>query len=88
MNKLAALTLSLSLSLPLGLGLLNGANAAPLPLASPIEGGFSAEGLDRLDRFFAREIEANQVPAAVVEIARGGKLMHYKSYGHIGALVR
>jgi CubicO group peptidase (beta-lactamase class C family) len=83
MNKLAALTLSLSLSLPLGLGLLNSANAAPLPLASPIEGGFSAEGLDRLDRFFAREIEANRVPGAVVAIARDGKLIHYKAYGYL-----
>ena len=78
----------MSLTLPLGFGLFNLAEAAPLTLASPVEGGFSAEGLERLDRFFAREIEANQVPAAVVEIARGGKLMHYKSYGHIGALVR
>ena len=77
----------MSLTLPLGFGLFNLAEAAPLPLASPVEGGFSAEGLERLDRFFAREIEANQVPAAVVEIARDGKLMHYKSYGHIGALV-
>jgi len=44
------------LTLSLGFGLFNLAEAAPLPLASPVEGGFSAEGLKRLDRFFAREI--------------------------------
>jgi len=83
MNKRAALTLCVSLTLPWGFGLFNRAEAAPLPMASPVEGGFSAEGLERLDRFFAREIEANRVPGAVVAIARDGKLIHYKSYGYI-----
>jgi CubicO group peptidase (beta-lactamase class C family) len=83
MIKLSAIALSLSLSLPLGFGLLNSADAAPLPMASPVEGGFSAEGLERLDRFFAREIEANRVPGAVVAIARDGKLIHYKAYGYL-----
>ncbi|MDB5881533.1 MAG: putative penicillin binding protein [Ramlibacter sp.] len=58
-----------------------GANAQPLPPVSPAAAGFSPAGLERLDRFFAREIEAKRVPGAVVAIARGGKLVHYKAYG-------
>jgi CubicO group peptidase (beta-lactamase class C family) len=57
--------------------------ATPLPSASPQETGFSAEGLARLDSFFAREIEAKRVPGAVVAIAREGKLAHYKAYGFL-----
>lgn len=55
--------------------------AQPLPTTSPAGAGFSAEGLGRLDRFFAREVEAKRVPGAVVAIARDGKLVHYKAYG-------
>src|SRR5262245_27492974 len=55
----------------------------PLPTTTPKDAGFSAEGLGRLDRFFAREIEQKRVPGAVVAIARDGKLLHYKSYGFL-----
>lgn len=57
------------------------AQAAPLPTATPGETGFSAQGLARMDDFFAREIAANRVPGAVVAIARDGKLAHFKAYG-------
>jgi len=57
------------------------AHAQPLPPATPAAAGFSTEGLERLDRFFAREIDAKRVPGAVVAIARDGKLVHYKAYG-------
>jgi CubicO group peptidase (beta-lactamase class C family) len=57
------------------------AYAQPLPATTPASAGFSPAGLDRLDRFFAREIEARRVPGAVVAIARDGKLVHYKAYG-------
>src|SRR3954471_11498003 len=57
------------------------ANAQPLPPVAPAAAGFSPAGLERLHRFFAREIEAKRVPGAVVAIARGGKLVHYKAYG-------
>ena len=57
------------------------AQAQPLPSTTPGAAGFSTEGLERLDRFFAREIEAKRVPGAVVAIARDGKLVHYKAYG-------
>jgi len=55
--------------------------ATPLPTGTPQQTGFSAEGLQRLDQFFAREINAKRVPGAVVAIARDGKLVHYKAYG-------
>ena len=44
--------------------------AQPLPPVAPDQAGFSAEGLARIDRFFAREIEANRVPGAVIAAAR------------------
>ena len=53
----------------------------PLPRAAPPAAGFSTEGLERVDRFLAREIEAKRVPGGVVAIARAGKLVHYKAYG-------
>jgi len=55
----------------------------PLPTATPKDSGFLAEGLARVDRFFAREIEQKRVPGAVIAIARNGKLLHYKSYGFL-----
>jgi CubicO group peptidase (beta-lactamase class C family) len=61
------------------------AEAAPLPEAKPDDVGFSAQGLARLDDFFAREIAAKRVPGAVVAIARDGKLVHYKAYGQLDA---
>ena len=68
----------------LGLALLAAsAFAQPLPKVSPEQAGFSSEGLARIDRFFAREIEANRVPGAVVAIARDGKLVYYKSFGYL-----
>ncbi|MGY3120876.1 CubicO group peptidase (beta-lactamase class C family) [Bradyrhizobium sp. S3.14.4] len=57
------------------------ARAAPLPEANPDDAGFSKQGLERLDSFFAREIAAKRVPGAVVAVARDGKLVHYKAYG-------
>ena len=57
------------------------AQAQPLPATTANAAGFSTEGLERLDRFFAREIEAKRVPGAVVAIARDGKLVHFKAYG-------
>ena len=57
--------------------------ATPLPPVAPEKAGFSKEGLARIDAFFAREIDANRVPGAVVAIARNGKLVHYKAYGFL-----
>ena len=57
--------------------------ATPLPPVAPEKADFSKEGLARIDAFFAREIDANRVPGAVVAIARNGKLVHYKAYGFL-----
>ena len=57
--------------------------AQPLPTVAPEKAGFSAEGLKRIDDFFAREMEANRVPGAVVAIARDGRLVHFKAYGFV-----
>src|SRR5262245_34960994 len=58
-----------------------GVLAQPLPPAQPGKSGVSKEGLERIDKFWAREIEAKRIPGAVVAIAHDGKLVHYKAYG-------
>ncbi len=62
--------------------------AQPLPITPPEKAGFSPEGLARIDRFFAREIESDRVPGAVVAIARDGRLVHYKAYGYLDKAAR
>ena len=57
------------------------AQAQPLPTAAPDSVGMSAERLRNIDAFFAREIELNRVPGAVVAIARNGKLVYFKAFG-------
>ncbi len=75
MKKLCTLTVALLASL--------GALAQPLPTTTAAQAGFSDPGLARIDAFFAREIEANRVPGAVIAIARDGKLVHYKAHGYL-----
>jgi CubicO group peptidase (beta-lactamase class C family) len=58
------------------------AQPLPLPTVRPSSAGFSVEGLNNIDSFFDREIKANRVPGAVIAIAREGKLVHFKAYGH------
>jgi CubicO group peptidase (beta-lactamase class C family) len=55
--------------------------ADPLPRVDPARAGFSAAGLQRIDRFFADEMGRNQIPGAVVAIAREGRLVYYKAIG-------
>src|SRR5262245_33185614 len=57
--------------------------AQPLPRGTPEQAGFSSDGLARIDQFFAREIQADRVPGAVVAIARDGKLVYYKAFGFL-----
>lgn len=56
--------------------------ADPLPRTDPAKAGFSAAGLQRIDRFYADEISRDRIPGAVVAIAREGKLVYYKSHGY------
>lgn len=55
--------------------------AQPLPTAAPESVGLSSERLRNIDAFFAREMERNRVPGAVVAIARQGKLVYFKAFG-------
>jgi CubicO group peptidase (beta-lactamase class C family) len=56
--------------------------ADPLPTIEPARAGFSATALQRIDNFFTDEIKRDQIPGAVVAIARGGKLVYYKAIGY------
>ena len=55
--------------------------ADPLPRIDPAKAGFSANSLQRIDRFFADEISRDRIPGAVVAVAREGKLVYYKAIG-------
>jgi CubicO group peptidase (beta-lactamase class C family) len=74
----AGAALSAGLCLPA-----HAADKMPLPPVAPAKAGFSAEGLKRIDQFFASEVAANRVPGAVIAIARDGKLVHYKAIGYL-----
>ncbi|MBU3609278.1 beta-lactamase family protein [Polynucleobacter wuianus] len=85
MKKLRAFSLTLALS---G-GLLGGttlyaadAPKAPLPMSSTSGQGFSPEGLKQIDAFFADQIANNQLPGAVLAVAKNGKLVIFKPYGY------
>ena len=56
--------------------------ATPLPLATPQSQGFSAEGIKRIDTFFKNEITKNQMPGAVIAVAKNGKLVLFEAYGY------
>jgi CubicO group peptidase (beta-lactamase class C family) len=59
-----------------------GVQAATLPPVEPDQVGFSSDRLKRIDGFFDREIAQGRVPGAVVGIARDGKLVYLKAFGH------
>ncbi len=58
------------------------AHSQPLPGTAPEAVGMSGARLRNIDTFFAREIEKNRLPGAVVAIARRGKLVYYKAFGY------
>ncbi|OYP14226.1 serine hydrolase [Streptomyces sp. FBKL.4005] len=47
----------------------------------PAEAGLDAEALDRLDRHFARHVDAGRLPGYLVAVARGGRVAHLTTYG-------
>ena len=55
----------------------------PLPLSATPGQGFTKEGLQRIDAFFANEIANNRMPGAVLAVAKNGKLSIYKPYGYM-----
>ncbi len=58
-------------------------NTPPLPMANAQSQGVSADGIKRIDAFFADEIANNRMPGAVLAVAKNGKLVIYKSYGFL-----
>ena len=63
------------------LGAAASAAAQPLPTAAPETVGFSSLRLQRIDAFFAQEVERNRVAGAVVAISRQGRLVYFKAFG-------
>ena len=85
MKKLKAIGLTLTL----GAGLLSSPalfaadnSKTPLPVSSTPGQGFSPEGLQKIDAFFADQIANNQLPGAVLAVAKNGKLVIFKPYGY------
>ena len=56
---------------------------SPMPMAPQSGQGFTQEGLKRIDAFFADQIATNQMPGAVLAVAKNGKLSIYKPYGYL-----
>jgi CubicO group peptidase (beta-lactamase class C family) len=55
--------------------------ATPLPAAAPADEGFSAERLQRLDRFMQQTTDPTGYLGGVVLIARNGRVVKWDSYG-------
>ncbi len=62
-----------------------GASTGPgLPRAEPEEVGMSSIRLGRIVTALNREIEAGQLPGAVIAVARHGRLVFHEAVGHLG----
>lgn len=57
----------------------------PLAEASPESVGVSSERLMRIENMIQQSIEENQIPAAVVLVARKGKIVLHKAFGYASA---
>ena len=53
----------------------------PLPRARPEDVGLSSDRLARIATFAKAEIDAGQIPGAVVAVARHGKLAYFEAFG-------
>ena len=58
------------------------AAADPLPRATPESVGMSASRLERIDTRMNQEVAAGRIPGAVVAVARKGRLVYYRAFGH------
>ncbi len=80
--KLPAFVLPLGLALGLGFAIsLRAAPAAPLPLTSPANAGFSVEGLARMHAALQREIEAGRQSGYISLVARDGRIVDWRAHG-------
>jgi CubicO group peptidase (beta-lactamase class C family) len=59
----------------------NKPSSLEIPVGTLAETGFTADGLKRIDAFFASEIQKKRVPGGVVGIVRDGKLVYLKAHG-------
>jgi CubicO group peptidase (beta-lactamase class C family) len=59
----------------------NQPSSLEIPVGTLAETGFTADGLKRIDAFFASEIQKKRVPGGVVGIVRDGKLVYLKAHG-------
>ena len=57
--------------------------ADPLPRAKPESVGISSERLALIGKVINAEIARDQLPGAVLAIARKGKLVHFEAYGYL-----
>src|SRR5204863_8711399 len=48
----------------------------------PVEAGFDAERLARLDAHFARYVDDGRLPGWLIVVSRGGRTVHLSTYGH------
>jgi CubicO group peptidase (beta-lactamase class C family) len=55
--------------------------AEDLPTVTPESVGMSSERLQKIDDYFQRFIDANQIAGAVTLVARRGKVVHYSAVG-------
>jgi CubicO group peptidase (beta-lactamase class C family) len=55
--------------------------AEPLPIAAPESVGLSPERLSKLGKFLTDEIDNNNLPGAVVAVARRGRLAYFEALG-------
>lgn len=58
------------------------AATSQLPSAAPAAEGFSAQRLERIDAFLDEATRPGGYLGAVALVARHGKIVHYKAYGH------
>lgn len=58
------------------------AASPPVRQVSPQQAGFSSERLQRVDAAMEKWIAAGDIPGGVVLIAREGRIVHLKAYGH------
>jgi CubicO group peptidase (beta-lactamase class C family) len=55
---------------------------AQLPRASPEAVGLSPQRLERIGRVLQADVDAGQIPGAVIAISRKGKLVYFKAIGY------
>ena len=56
--------------------------AEQLPKTTPEAVGMSSERLNRLTETFQRDVDAGEIPGAVVLVARNGKIAYEKAFGY------